>query len=220
MYRASRSSLAAITGSAPAVLDGYFEELEPLHRALEAEVGSLPTAGALWQAPLLYVMVRAWRPRWMIETGISAGYSSRFVLEALDKNGGEGHLDSIGIARFALGNISETDRQRVADRPIGWLVPPQFGSRWTRHVGRSEELLPSLLAGHGAELDVFLHDSLHDYATMHHEYETVFPHLRPGGWLLSHDIHSSAAWTELVTAHAGSPEVELDHDLGAFRTPG
>ncbi|MFZ1022880.1 MAG: class I SAM-dependent methyltransferase [Thermoplasmata archaeon] len=219
MYRACRKSLAVFTGVAPVALDGFFEELEPLHRALETEVGSLPASGALWQAPLLYVLIRAVQPRWMIETGISAGYSSRFLVEALERNGGEGHLDSIGIARFALGNVSDSDRQRVADRPIGWLVPPRFDRRWTRHVGRSNELLPSLLAGRAPELDVFLHDSLHDYPTMHYEYETVWSHVRPGGWLLSHDIHSSGAWSEFIATHAISNEVELDHDLGAARAP-
>ncbi|MFZ0891845.1 MAG: class I SAM-dependent methyltransferase [Thermoplasmata archaeon] len=217
MYRASRKPLAEITGVAPVALDGFFAELEPLHHALETEVGSLPASGALWQAPLLYVLVRAVRPRWLIESGISAGYSSRFLLEALVKNGGEGHLDSIGIARFALGNVSETDRQRVADRPIGWLVPSRFEGRWTRHVGRSDEILPGLLAGRPPELDLFLHDSLHDYTTMHYEYETVWSHIRPGGWVLSHDIHSSEAWPEFLAAHAILKEAELDHDLGAAR---
>jgi Methyltransferase domain len=219
MYRASRKSLAEISGVGPVTLDGYFGELEPLHRALQAEVGSLPASGALWQAPLLYVLVRAVRPRWLIETGISAGYSSRFLLEALEKNGGEGRLDSIGIARFALGNISDSDRQRVVDRPIGWLVPPHLEARWERHVGRSEEILPALLAGRPPELDLFLHDSLHDYATMHFEYDAVWSHVRPGGWLLSHDIHSSVAWPEFLAGHGVWKEVELDHDLGAARAP-
>ncbi len=219
MYSVSRTSLAHLTGASVATLDSYFSELASLRRALEAEAGSLPASGALWQAPLLYVFVRAVQPRWLVETGISAGYSSRFVLEAMEKNGGDGHLDSIGIARFALGQIPESQRQRVVDRPIGWLVPPRLESRWTRHVGRSEAILPTVLSSREDPLDAFLHDSLHDFATMSYEYSTAWPHLRPGGWLLSHDVHSSRAWPEFVSVHAIHDEIELDHDLGVARVP-
>jgi hypothetical protein len=52
------------------------------------------------------------------------------------------------------------------------------------------------------------------------EYTSAYPHLVPGGWLLSHDIHNSAAWPEfLVQKQLLTVDAELDHDLGAVRRP-
>ena len=214
-FRVARAGLQRLTGVSPTTLDGYFAELRPLHERLLREVGSLPSAGALMQAPSLYVLVRALRPQRLVETGISSGYSARLLLEALRANG-QGHLDSIGIDVFALREPDRAAASGLGTRRVGWLVPPEFADQWTLHLGRSEEVLPGLLAKAGS-IDLFLHDSLHQYPTMRWEYATAFPHLRPGGLLLSHDIHANRAWADFVTEH-GRPEwEELDHDLGALR---
>jgi hypothetical protein len=219
MYRLSRAQLARLCQVPVAELDGYFAELPGLHSELAREAAELPAAGALWQAPLLYVIVRATRPERLIETGISSGYSSRFLLEAIARNG-RGHLDSIGVDELALGGTPDAIARSIAGRPVGWLVPERLHSFWTRHVGRSEDILPGLLPTADTPLDLFLHDSLHEYPTMMWEYTSAYPHLVPGGWLLSHDIHNSAAWPEfLAQKQLLTVDAELDHDLGAVRRP-
>jgi len=222
LYRVAREPLARALGIAPRQLDPIAVELRPLTRALTAELAREPKAGALMQAPLLYLMARVVRPRIIVETGVSSGYSARFLLEALERNG-EGHLHSIGLPRLAM-DPSQAGRFdggiAVTDRPIGWLVPERLRSRWTIHVGRSDDLLEPLLQGLPEPLGMFLHDSLHQYATMAFEYRTAWAHLAAGGLLASHDIHTSRAWPEFLRQHAPlPPDGELDHDLGVVRRP-
>jgi hypothetical protein len=218
MYRVARGNLARLTGKPLAELDGYFSELAPLHAELLRDVGQLPTAGALIQAPLLYVIARALRPKRTIETGISSGYSARLILEALERNG-EGHLASIGIDVFGRTARPGEAPTPLQNRKIGWLVPESLAHRWSLHVGTSEEHLPALVAGGRRDLDLFLHDSLHQYPTMRWEYTTAFPALADGGLLCSHDIHANRAWPEFLREHALVGDEELDHDLAAVRTP-
>lgn len=217
MWRVARRPLGRLLATDPAQLDGIFAELAPLHPRLLAEAGPVANAGALMQAPLLYVLVRATRPRWIVETGISSGYSARLLLEAIRANGG-GHLDSIGVDAFAMVPERVQDPGTMAGRRLGWLVPPELAPYWTLHVGKSDDLLPGLLAGREEPLDLFLHDSLHKYPTMRWEYETAWPRIPAGGFLASHDIHNNLAWPEFVANHGlTGREAELDHDLGVAR---
>jgi hypothetical protein len=197
-----------------AELDRLFAETPPLQQAIRSEAGPLPSAGALIQAPLLYLMVRVLRPSRVIETGISSGYSARLILEALARNG-HGTLDSIGIDVFALAASSGGVAPELAGRRVGWLVPQRLAPFWTLHLGRSEEVLPNLTGG--APVDIFLHDSLHQYATMSAEYEWAKAHLVPQGMLLSHDIHANQAWPDFLRRYSLRGDEQMDHDLGAVR---
>jgi hypothetical protein len=217
MYDVARGGLARLTGRPAPELDAYFEELTPLQADLLQSVGGLPTAGALMQAPLLYVLTRALRPKRIIETGISSGYSARLLLEALERNG-DGTLASIGIDVFGATRRPGEAPTSLDQRHVGWLVPDRLKHRWTLLIGPSEEQLPPLVADGRRNLDLFLHDSLHKYPTMRWEYSTAFPALSPGGLLCSHDIHANRAWPEFLQEHALRGDEELDHDLGAVRT--
>lgn len=207
-----------LSGTDGPALDAYFGELAPIAEDLRRKIGSRPSAGALMQGPLLYVLARALRPKWIVETGISSGYSARLLLEALDRNG-EGHLDSIGIDALALARASGEPVRDLDGLRVGWLVPEELRARWTLHLGTSEQLLPPILEGQGRTLDLFLHDSLHQYPTMSWEYATAWPSLRAGGLLASHDVHANAAWRDFLAAHQLRDDEELDHDLGAVRVP-
>ncbi len=218
MYHVARAPLSRLLGRPLEELDGYFRELAPLHEQLSRDVADLPIAGALSQAPLLYVLVRAARPAWAIETGISSGYSARLILEAMRRNGG-GHLDSIGVEALAMHEPTGAAARSLAGRGIGWLVPDELRGLWSLHRGTSDQVLPRLLGPAVRPLDMFLHDSLHQYATMRWEYATAYARLAPGGLLASHDIHTSAAWSEFLAERKIDLAVELDHDLGVARRP-
>lgn len=218
-WRVSRGPLGRALGIAPTELDPFFGELGPLHARLVAEAGPVPSAGALMQAPLLYVIVRALRPQWIVETGISSGYSARLMLEAIRTNG-SGHLDSIGVDNFGIVAERSAEIDRLKERRIGWLVPEELRSAWKLHVGTSQEQLPPLLAARSGPLELFLHDSLHQYATMHWEYTTAWPRIPPGGILASHDVHANRAWPEFLGAQGlAAAGADLDHDLGVVRRP-
>ncbi|HZY71115.1 MAG TPA: class I SAM-dependent methyltransferase [Thermoplasmata archaeon] len=218
MYRTSRLPLARFLDVPVATLDRHFGELAQIRDDLRVEVGDTMNAGALLQAPLLYLIVRSERPYWVVETGVSTGYSARFILEAMARNNA-GHLDSVGIDRFAAGVHSSDLPAGLRGRSVGWLVPDRLRSRWSLHIGTSEETLPAVLAQHAGTLDGFLHDSLHQYPVMRREYELGSAAMRPGGLLMSHDIHTSRAWPEFLGTRSFSGDVELDHDLGVVRLP-
>lgn len=218
MYRVARPALARLSGADPAQLDGYFAELEPLHQELMGSVAELPSAGAMMQAPLLYVLFRAVRPQIAVETGVSSGYSARILLEALARNG-RGRLWSIGIQQIAAAGSGSEAVSFRRERPIGWLVPERLKDRWELRVGPSEELLAKVFDEEARPLDLFVHDSLHVYERMYAEYSLALPKLGPGGFLLSHDIHNNRAWPDFLAKNGLRGDEELDRDLGAVRIP-
>jgi hypothetical protein len=218
MYRVSRPALQRLTGVPGATLDGYFAELAPLHAELWGAIAGLPSSGAMMQAPLLYVLARATRPERVVETGVSSGFSARLILEALHRNG-TGRLWSIGIPKLALGTMEHEAAAEMADRPIGWLVPERLRGQWELRVGPSEELLARVFETETPRASMFIHDSLHSYERMHAEYVAAWPHLLPGGYLLSHDIHNNRAWPDFLHERSLPSDEELDHDLGAVRAP-
>lgn len=125
----------------------------------------------------LYVLVRAARPQIVAETGVLYGASSGHILAALAANG-QGRLCSIDLG------------VNPGEPPHDFLVHPEFLQRWEYVMGDVRSELPRLLGRIGG-IDMFHHDSLHTFEHMTWEYETVAPHLRPGGILASHDVFVS-----------------------------
>jgi predicted O-methyltransferase YrrM len=124
----------------------------------------------------LFFLVRAVKPRVVVETGVCYGVSSSYILEALDQNGA-GELYSID-----LGN-------KPGEPPNDFFVPRRLKGRWHLILDDAKQALPHLLEQLG-EIDIFHHDSLHTYEHMTWEYETALRHLSRGGALSSHDVRT------------------------------
>ena len=122
----------------------------------------------------LYILVRAAKPLTVIETGVLYGASSGHLLAALEANG-DGTLHSIEMGRES--------REPAHD----FFVPEDLKHRWDLIIGDSRRELPALV-GRLPSVDLFHHDSLHTFDHMTWEFETIFPHLAPGGVLSSHDV--------------------------------
>jgi predicted O-methyltransferase YrrM len=122
----------------------------------------------------LYLLVRAARPRVVVETGVLYGASSAHILAALVRNG-DGELHSIEIGRDPR------------EPPHDHFVPRDLQRRWMLTIGDSRRELPSLLR-RCAPVDMFHHDSLHTFEHMTWEFETALPHLSSEGVLSSDDI--------------------------------
>ncbi len=135
-------------------------------------------------ARCLYLVCRVLRPRTVVETGVAYGLSSAFILQALQVNG-QGKLYSIDLPPLG----------KNPDAAVGMLVPDELKQRWELHRGTSRRQLPGLLRDR--TVDVFVHDSLHTYRTMRWEFDAVWPHLRPGGVVLSDDVQGNRAFAEL-----------------------
>jgi predicted O-methyltransferase YrrM len=152
--------------------------------------------GSRWAAEL-YVVVRATRPRVVVETGVASGVSSAHILRALAANG-EGTLHSIDLPNVQRGS------SLPEGRPAGWIVPDSLRGRWNLSLGDSKTLLPGLLRTLD-RVDVFFHDSDHSYENMAFEFEQAFPKLEHGGLILSDDSDLHPAWNDFCAKHGLRP---------------
>lgn len=121
------------------------------------------------------------RPDIVVETGVWHGVSSFYALKALEHNN-KGFLLSLDLPPLR-------PQFRVQ---IGSAVPNSLRHRWTLLLGPSVTLLQSIRT----EIDIFIHDSEHTYLNMISEYSISWDKLKKGGFLLSDDIHTNAAFTD------------------------
>ena len=166
---------------------------------------------------LLYGIVRAARPEVTIETGIASGASTAFLAAALVDNG-TGRLISIDLPPYHQ-RVDDGSTYDWETRPVGWAIPDELRERLgQRHEVVLEDVrtcLPRLLEREGA-IDVFVHDDLHTPDHMRWEYDLVWPHLRPGGVMVSDDANH--AWLAFSTTVHGKPIVaNVDRMVGARR---
>ncbi|HNQ61393.1 MAG TPA: class I SAM-dependent methyltransferase [Bacteroidia bacterium] len=140
----------------------------------------------------LYFIVRCAQPDVMVETGVAHGVSSWTILNALHKNQ-KGRLYSIDLPNQDLRSYNPENIQQGS----GWAVPNLLRDRWELRLGSSKKLLPELVKELGS-IDIFFHDSDHSYENMIFEFETVFDAIKPGGLLLSDDVHKNAAFSDII----------------------
>src|SRR2546430_693894 len=90
----------------------------------------------------LYVVVRATRPRVIVETGVASGLSSAHILRALAANG-TGTLYSIDLPNVQEGSVLPQGRTP------GWIVPDSLRGSWRWQMGGAGSPLPELLTALG-----------------------------------------------------------------------
>ena len=198
--------MAELTGADIDSVERAFYELEceePLFRELNGLTG-MPMHPIVY-----YALVRLLQPRLVVETGVNNGFSTRFLLLAMERNGC-GMLHSIDMP-------TPQEDVRQLGKETGWLVPDRLRARWQLHLGDARKLLPTLLQELGT-LDIFIHDSLHTYDHMLFEYRTAWPHVRAGGILLSDDTDFNTAFPEFA-ATINRPTVMFNFRVGAIQKP-
>jgi predicted O-methyltransferase YrrM len=131
----------------------------------------------------IWCLIRHLKPRKIVETGVAHGVTSRFILEALSRNGG-GHLWSIDLPPLF---------QPEVHTQIGVAVRDAQRSNWTYIKGSSRRRLPDLLR-RTSPIDLFIHDSMHSTDNVMFELRQVWPVLRPGGAIVVDDIDSNNAF--------------------------
>jgi predicted O-methyltransferase YrrM len=161
----------------------------------------LAFARELPQGPLLYLLVRAIRPRKVVETGIGPGYSTAWLLAALNANGG-GELVSLGPGPTA-GRPSG-----VHDYSVGQFVHPSLRARWTLVLGNTEERVRQLLNG-GGKIDLFFYDNGPDADRARFELRTAWSALSERAVLVAHHVDANPVWAEFCGAQ-GLPSQILE----------
>lgn len=129
---------------------------------------------------VVYTVCKLLCPGVVVETGVGSERTTTAILTALDENG-SGQLHSIELPSLYRGYA-----KHVAE-----LVPESLRGRWSLTFGPSGTLLPGLLTQLGC-IDVFVHDSAHNFQNQKVEYEVALNHLTPGGVLVSDDVNNDA----------------------------
>jgi len=158
-------------------------------------------------------LTRHLRPRNVVETGVAHGVTSRFILEALERNGG-GHLWS----------IDRPPMEREWQEQVGIAVDSRFQHLWSYIRGSSRRCLPGVLSQLG-EIDLFVHDSLHSESNVRFEMDRAWPALRPGGAIIVDDIDLNRGFRSFTQSfsshHSIVCEAEPLHpDLRRFNKKG
>src|SRR5581483_3336548 len=154
-------------------------------------------ARAIWQ------IARGSRPRKVVETGVARGVSSRYVLEAFERNGA-GHLWSIDLPPLIAGFHGQ----------VGRAVPHDLRERWTYIRGPSRRALPKLLR-RIAPIDFFIQDSVGTPPTVLHELTSAWDALAPGGWMVANAVNRSEAFREFLEERAPTWYVVASADAKA-----
>ena len=140
----------------------------------------------------IWCLIRHLQPNNVIETGVAHGVTSRFILEALEKNG-SGHLSSIDLPPNA-----------ILEQEVGIAVDRRCTDRWTYIKGSSRRRLPPLLSKLG-QIDLFIHDSLHTERTVRFEVDRAWAVLKPGGAIVIDDIDTNCGFQSFTKAFPGYP---------------
>ncbi len=160
----------------------------------------------------IWCLIRHLRPSKIVETGVAHGVTSRFILEALEKNGA-GHLWSIDLPPNA-----------ILEKEVGVAVAGRRHDRWSYIKGSSRRRLPALLSELG-QIDLFIHDSLHTERTVRFEVDRAWAVLKPGGAVVIDDIDVNWGFRSFVKAFPNCPSLiceaePLQPDLRRFNKKG
>ena len=141
------------------------------------------------------------QPRDVVETGVARGITSRFILEAMERNG-HGRLWSIDIPPLIATQLRAETGAAVADK---------FSANWRYIEGSSRKRLPEVVdvLGH---FDLFVHDSMHTSRNVAFELSHSWPVLRDGGMVIIDDVEQNSALASFAAAHADSFFVAGDAD--------
>ncbi len=201
-YRpASIARVAELAGVTVPELHRYRQELARggLADLLLARGANFAFVRELPQGPLLYLLVRALRPIHLVETGVRPGYSTAWILAALDANGA-GQLTSLGPG-------ATTGRSAgVENVTVGQFVPPALRSRWILELGNNEEHLRAILAG-ARDLDLFFYDNGPEVVRARFELKSAWASLGSRGVLLAHHANANSAWSDFCRAQGIPPQI-------------
>jgi hypothetical protein len=161
----------------------------------------------------VWYVTRCLQPKNVVETGVAHGVTSRFILEALERNG-TGHLWS----------IDRPPIEREWQEQVGLAVDDALRHRWSYIRGSSRRRLPALLSQLG-EIELFVHDSLHSERNVRFEMDRAWAALRPGGAIVVDDVDVNRGFHSFTQAfsnfHSIIAEAEpLRPDLRRFNKKG
>jgi predicted O-methyltransferase YrrM len=182
--------LAAALDRGVEEIERYVRELRGDRELAERLSRRLATRADRRHVPLFgrrvgwYCVVRALRPRLVVETGVADGLGSAALLRALERNRAEGFPGR--LVGFDL----------LPD--AGWMLDDALRADYELVIEDSKVAMPRVLEDRA--VDLFIHDSDHHYEHEQTEYRLVAPHLAPGAVVLSDNAHAVQALEQFSNA--------------------
>jgi predicted O-methyltransferase YrrM len=199
--------LAAELRTDPEVIRSYIRELERDVLLREELCRSLARRPDRRDVPLYgrragwYGLLRAVRPRLVVEVGVHDGLGSAVLLQALERNRSEG----------SDGRLIGVDM----DRASGWLVPARLSVGYELLLERSSTALPEIVAS-GRPVGLFIADGDHSEAGEYADYEAVWTGLAADAILLTDNARSTGALRRFAAAHGRSFSFWAEQSIGHF----
>lgn len=143
---------------------------------------------------LLYFLIRKTKPCIVVETGVAAGESTSYILQAIkDNNKGKLYSIDLPFQWYIYGNHKLHLDSLPPGKIPGYLIPHRLKTNWELILGNTYSKLPDLMKKLGT-IDIFFHDSEHSDKTMLFEYNQSWSYIKQGGLLLSDDISYTKAF--------------------------
>jgi hypothetical protein len=139
----------------------------------------------------VWCLVRHLSPSTVVETGVARGLTSRFILEALERNQ-TGRLWSVDLP---------PPLEPELHGQVALAVPDEVRSRWTYVRGSSRRRLAPLL-DRVRPIDLFVHDSAHTTRNVLFELEHAWDALVPGGAVAVDDVDLNCGFHDFRGRHA------------------
>ncbi len=200
LHQSALDRILALTGASYADLLRFRRELREsdLPDILIGRGAGIAFTRELPQGALLYLLVRALRPSGVVETGVRPGYSTAWILSALEANG-TGSLTSLGPGPTA-GRMTG-----VHDVTVGQFVAPSLRARWTLALGNTEDRVREILASR--RIDLFLYDNGPDANRARFELLAGWDALSERGIVLAHHVDANSAWADFCRWQGLPPQI-------------
>lgn len=171
-------------------------------------------------AMFLAGLIKRYKPKTLLEVGVSAGGSSAFLLHTLDRLGLTGELVSVDL---------QVRWNKDESFATGWAAKKLYPEKknWHLYTGK---YLPEIIEDLNKEFDFCFLDTVHALPGELLDYLVVLPFMRENGIIAMHDTalyffddqSTSLATRVLITACVGekiipAQDSELDANLSAFQ---
>lgn len=143
------------------------------------------------------------KPNYVIETGVANGFSSSYILYAMNL-----------VQKGKLISIDNLVRPWHTKEKIGTAIPSMLKNRHVLIIGNAPIELKKLCKTINM-IDIFIHDSSHTYKNMMNEFDIAWPHIKNGGLLLADDISQNDAFLEFAGKVNKTPII-IKNDDGYF----
>ena len=141
----------------------------------------------------LYAFAKVLRPRLVVEVGTYAGGTATAWATALEENGCGG-LICVDNDTYSQGTYPTITRRNLQKTGLS-------ACRYELRTGDSKKVIPALAAALSGSADVYLVDGDHSYDGALADIENGLPMLRPGGFILVHDVDRNFRLLEETPEH-------------------